>query len=87
MFYYLLLLAVLKSSSTAYGMHVKSSSLIVHQYLGLTNILSHTFTYFHTHTYSSVTHFITGFESQKCQYDSYARKFAITNVQHSMCKF
>jgi len=56
-------------------MHVKSLSLIVHQYLGLNNILSLTFTYFHTHTCSFVTHFITGFESQKCQYCSYARKF------------
>jgi len=70
-----------------YCMHVKSLSLIVHQYLGLNNILSLTFTYFHTHTCSFVTHFITGFESQKCQYCSYARKFVITYVQHSMCSF
>jgi len=44
-------------------MHVKSSSLIEHQYLSLTNILSHTSTYFHTHTCSFITRFITGFES------------------------
>ena len=77
-FYYLLLLEVLKSSSTAYDMHVKSSSLIVHQYLGLTNILSHPHMQF-------CNTFYYRFESQKCQYDSYARKFVVTNVQNSMC--
>jgi len=68
-------------------MHVESSSLMEHQYLGLTNIFSHTFTYFHTHTYSFITQSIKGFESQKCQYYSYAREFVITYVQHSMCSF